>query len=57
MTKLLPFLIKLLFYIRVQLFYNIVLVSDIQQSGSVVRIHISVLFQIIFPYSLLQNIE
>ena len=34
---------------------NIVLVSSVQQSGSV--IHVSILFQIIFPFRLLYNIE
>ena len=37
--------------------YNVVLVSGVQQSDSVIHIHISPLFQILFPYRLLQNIE
>ena len=34
---------------------NVVLVSGVQQSDSV--IHTSILFQILFPFRLLQNIE
>ena len=33
------------------------LVSGVQQSGSVIRIILRVLFQILFHYSLLQDIE
>ena len=40
-----------------KLTHNIVLVSDVQQSGSVIHIHVSILFQILFPFRLLQNIE
>ena len=36
---------------------NVVLVSGIQESDSVTHIHVSILFQILFPFSLLQNIE
>ena len=36
---------------------NVVLVSDVKQSDSVIRIHVSILFQIIFPFRLLQDIE
>ena len=36
---------------------NVVLVSGVQQSDSVIHIHISILFQILFPFRLLQNIE
>ena len=35
--------------------YNVVLVSGVQQSDSVM--HVSILFHIIFPYRLLQSIE
>ena len=45
----------LIYFIEVYLIYNIVLVSDIQQSDSV--IHIYILFQILFDYGLLQDIE
>ena len=34
---------------------NVVLVSGVQQSDSVIHIHVSILFQILFP--ILQNIE
>ena len=44
-----------LIFLGVQLIYNVVLVSAVQQSESV--IHISTLFQILFPYRLLQSIE
>ena len=36
--------------------YSVVLVSGVQQSDSVIHIHISILFQILFPYRLLQII-
>ena len=36
---------------------NVVLVSGVQQSDSVIHIHVSILFQILFPSKLLQNIE
>ena len=36
---------------------NVVLVLGVQQSDSVIHIHVSILFQIIFPFRLLQNIE
>ena len=38
-----------------QLIYNVGLVSDVQQSDSV--IHVYILFQIHFPYRFLQNTE
>ena len=31
--------------------------AGVQQSGSVIHIHISILFQILFPHRLFQNIE
>ena len=37
--------------------YNVVLVSSVQQSESVIHIHIFTLFQILFPDRLLQSIE
>ena len=37
--------------------YNVVLVSGVQYSDSVIHIHGSILFQILFPYRLLQSIE
>ena len=36
---------------------NNVLVSGVQQSDSVIHIHVSILFQILFPFRLLQSIE
>ena len=36
---------------------NVVLVSVVQQSDSVIHIHVSTLFQILFPIWLLQNVE
>ena len=36
---------------------NVVLVSGVQQSDLVIHIHVSILFQILFPFKLLQNIE
>ena len=36
---------------------NVVLVSDIQQSDSVIHVHVSILFQVLFPFRLLQSIE
>ena len=36
---------------------NVILVSGVQQSDSVSHIHVSILFQILFPFRLLQSIE
>ena len=36
---------------------NVVLVSGVQESDSVIHIHVSILFQILFPFRLLQSIE
>ena len=38
------FFFNFLFYIGVQLIYNVVLVSDVQQSDPFIRIHVSLLF-------------
>ena len=46
-----------LIFIGVWLIYNVVLVSAVQQSESVIHIHISTLFQILFPSRSLQSIE
>ena len=46
-----------LFYIGVELINNVVLVSGVQHSDSVHHIHVSILFQMLFPFRLLQNIE
>ena len=45
------------FYVILQLIYNVFLVSGVQQSDSVIPTHISILFQTLFPYRLLQNTE
>ena len=42
----------ILFYIGVELIYNVVSVSGVQPSDSVIHIHIFILFQILFPYRL-----
>ena len=42
-----------LFHIGEQLTYNIVLVSDVQQSSSVINVHIFILLSDFFPYRLL----
>ena len=47
----------ILFYMGAELIYNAVLVSGVQQSDSTIPVHMSILFQILFPYRLLQNTE
>ena len=37
--------------------YNDMLISGVRQSESVIHTHISLLFQIVFPYKLVQKIE
>ena len=44
-------------YIGVEFINNVVLVSRVQQSDSVIQIHVCILFQILFPFRLLQSIE
>ena len=44
-------------FIVIQFIYNVALVSAVQQSKSVIHIHISTLFQSLFPYRPLQSIE
>ena len=51
------FFTKIFFFIEVYLIYNVVLVSGVQQSDSVIHTYLSLLFQILFPYRLLQDIE
>ena len=51
------FNLPFLFYIEVQLIYNVVLVLVIWQSGSIIHICISIFFSDSFPYRLLQSIE
>ena len=54
---------KKFFLIKVELIYNVVLVSSVQQSDSVLYIYIYIYiyiylpFQILFHYRLLQDIE
>ena len=36
---------------------NDIIVSDVQQNDSVIHTHVSILFQILFPFRLLQNTE
>ena len=38
--------------VGVELIYNVVSVSGVQPSDSVIHIHIFILFQILFPYRL-----
>ena len=45
------------FFIEVYLIYNVVLVSGVQQSDSVIHTYIYILFPILFHYGLLQDIE
>ena len=44
-------------FIGVWLIYSIVLLSGVQQGESAIHIHVSTLFQILFPYRSLQSIE
>ena len=44
-------------FIGVQLIYNVVLVSALQQSESVIHIHVSSLFYILFLYKSLQSLQ
>ena len=41
-----------LFYIGIELISNAVLVSGVQQGDSVIRICVSILFQVLFPFKL-----
>ena len=47
------------YFIEVQVIYNVVLISAVQQSESYmcIYIHIHILFHILFHYDLLQDIE
>ena len=56
-TKFFFLFFNFLFYIGVELINNVVLVSGVQQSDSVIHVHVSILFQILFPIRLLHNIE
>ena len=46
-----------LFYMCVELTYNVVLISGVQQNDSVIHIHVSLLVQVLFPFRLLYNTE
>ena len=46
-----------LIFIELQLIYSVVFIYSLKQSESVVHIHISTLFKILFPYRSLQNTE
>ena len=50
------FFFNFLLYIGVQLMNNVVLVSGVQKSNSVINIYVSILFQMLFPFRLLHNI-
>ena len=47
---------NVLFHIGIQLINNVVIASGVQQSDSVIHIHVF-FFQILFPFRLLHNIE
>ena len=36
---------------------DIMIISDVQQSDSVIHTHVAILFQILFPFRLLYNTE
>ena len=46
-----------MFYVGAWLIKNVVLVSGVQQRDSVIYIHVSILFQSLFTFTLLQNVE
>ena len=48
---------KFSFFIGAWFVKSVVLVSGVRQSDSVTHIHVFILFQILFPCNLLQNIE
>jgi len=50
-------LLKFLFHIGIWLIDTVVLASGVQQSDSVIHIHVFILFQILFLLRLLQSIE
>ena len=52
-----PNFFKKINFIGVQLIYNVVLVSGVQQSNSLIHIHIFILFKILFSCRLSQNTE
>ena len=44
-------------FIEVQLIYNVVIISAIQQNDSVIHVNTSILFHILFPHRLSKNIR
>ena len=44
-------------FIGIELMNNVVLISGVCQTDTVIHIYVSILFQILFPFRLLQNIE
>ena len=50
-------IIRVFFFIRVEFIYNVLLVSDVQHTDSVIHIHTFIIFQVLFPYRFLQNTE
>ena len=48
---------NVLFYTGVWLINNVVLVSGVQQSNSVMCKHVSIIFLILFPFRLMQIIK
>ena len=55
LTRMISF--KFLYSIGVQLINKAVLVSGVQQSDLVIHIRVSILFQVLYPFTLLHNIE
>ena len=51
------YFLNFLLYIGAQFINNVMLVSGIQQSDSILHIHVPIFFQILFPFRLLDNIE
>ena len=49
------FFFNFLFYIEVYLINKVVIVSGVQQSDSVIHIHVSTVFEILFPLRLLHD--
>ena len=43
-------------FIEVELIYNVVIISAVQESDSVIHVHTSILFQILFTHRLSQNV-
>ena len=39
-------------FIEVELIYNVVIISAVQQSDSVIHVHTSIVFHILFPHTL-----